>query len=69
MKQAEELANSSPLVLRTIKRFVNQHIMPKGPSEIMAETMRQLNVVRDSDDIKEGMAAFREKRKPVYRGR
>jgi enoyl-CoA hydratase/carnithine racemase len=69
MKQAEELANSSPLVLRTIKRFVNQHIMPKGPSEIMAETMRQLNVVRDSDDIKEGMAAFREKRKPVYLGR
>lgn len=69
MKQAEELANSSPLVLRTIKRFVNQHIMPKGPSEIMAETMRQLNVVRDSDDIKEGMAAFREKRKPAYLGR
>ncbi|MGH8846170.1 MAG: enoyl-CoA hydratase/isomerase family protein [Polaromonas sp.] len=69
LKQAEELANSSPLVLRTIKRFVNQNIMPKGPSEIMAETMRQLGVVRDSDDFKEGMVAFREKRKPVYTGR
>jgi enoyl-CoA hydratase len=69
MKQAEELANSAPLVLRTIKRFVNQHIMPKGPSELMADTMRQLNVVRESADIVEGVAAFREKRKPVYLGR
>ena len=69
MKQAEELANSAPLVLRTIKRFVNQHIMPKGPSELMADTIRQLNVVRESADIVEGVAAFREKRKPSYQGR
>lgn len=69
MRQAEELALSAPLVLRTIKRFVNQHIMPKGPSELMADTMRQLNVVRESADIVEGVAAFREKRKPVYLGR
>ena len=34
----------------------------------MAETMRQLNVVRDSDDFKEGIAAFREKRVPSYTG-
>lgn len=69
MRQAEALADSAPMVLRTIKHFVNQHVLPKGPSELMAETMRQLNVVRDGDDIKEGMAAFREKRKPVYTGR
>ena len=69
MKQAEELANSAPLVLRTIKRFVNQHIMPKGPSELMADTIRQLTVVRARADIVEGVAAFREKRKPSYQGR
>lgn len=69
MKQAEEMANSAPLVLRTIKRFVNQHILPKGPSELMADTVRQLNAVRESADIVEGVAAFREKRKPVYQGR
>lgn len=69
MEQAQTLAESAPLVLTTIKRFVNQHVLPKSPSEAMSETMRQLNVVRDSADIKEGMAAFREKRKPVYTGR
>jgi enoyl-CoA hydratase/carnithine racemase len=69
MQQAQALANSSPLVLQTIKRFVNQHVLAKSPSEMMAETMRQLNVVRDSDDFQEGMAAFREKRLPVYSGR
>lgn len=69
LQQAETLANSAPLVLQTIKRFVNQQVLPKSPSEAMAETMRQLNVVRDSHDIQEGMAAFREKRAPVYTGR
>lgn len=68
MQQAQTLANSSPLVLQTIKRFVNQQVLPKSPSEAMAETMRQLNVVRDSDDFKEGIAAFREKRVPSYTG-
>src|SRR5690606_8898542 len=69
MAQAEALANSAPLVLTTIKRFVNQHVLAKSPAEAMAETLRQLNVVRDSADIQEGMAAFREKRVPVYAGR
>lgn len=69
MQQAESMAESAPLVLQTIKRFVNQHVLPKSPSEAMSETLRQLNVVRDSDDIKEGMAAFREKRAPSYTGR
>lgn len=69
MQQAHAMAEFAPLVLQTIKRFVNQHVLPKSPSEAMSETMRQLNVVRDSDDIKEGVSAFREKRAPSYSGR
>ncbi len=69
MQQAEALAKSAPLVLQTIKRFVNQTVLPKSPSEAMSETLRQLNVVRDSADIQEGMQAFREKRAAVYSGR
>lgn len=69
MQQAQTLASSSPLVLQTLKRFVNQQVLAKSPAEMMAETMRQLNVVRDSDDFNEGMAAFRDKRQPVYSGR
>ena len=68
MEQAQTLAASAPLVLATLKRFVNQHVLPKSPSEAMSETMRQLNVVRESADTKEGMAAFREKRAPAYTG-
>ncbi|WP_028601489.1 enoyl-CoA hydratase/isomerase family protein [Ottowia thiooxydans] len=69
MEQAQTMANSAPLVLATIKRFVNQNVLPKSPSEIMSETMRQLEVVRESADTREGMAAFREKRVPNYTGR
>ena len=69
MAQAQTLAESAPLVLTTIKRFVNQHVLPKSPAEAMSETLRQLNVVRESADIQEGMAAFREKRAPRYTGR
>ena len=69
MQHAETLANSAPMVLRTIKRFVNNHVMPKGPSELMAETMRQLKEVNEGIDAGEGRAAFREKRQPIYTGR
>ncbi|HYP85887.1 enoyl-CoA hydratase/isomerase family protein [Variovorax sp.] len=69
MEQAGTLAESAPLVLTTIKRFVNQHVLPKSPAESMSETMRQLNAVRESADTREGMAAFRDKRTPQYTGR
>ena len=69
LQQAEEMTHSAPLVLRTLKRFVNQYVLPKGPSERMAEALRQLKVVNESNDSKEGVAAFKEKRKPVYTGR
>jgi len=56
-------------VLSTIKRFVTESILPKGPSELMGRATRDLGVVRESDDGREGMLAVREKRKPVYKGR
>ena len=68
MEQAQTLAASAPLVRATLKRFVNQHVLPKSPSEAMSETIRQLNVVRESNDTAEGMTAFREKRAPRYTG-
>ncbi|MDR0672845.1 MAG: enoyl-CoA hydratase/isomerase family protein [Zoogloeaceae bacterium] len=65
---AAELAESSPLVLKTLKRFVNQHILPKGPSEIQGEVVRQLWEVNSTADAKEGLAAKREKRAPRFTG-
>ena len=66
---ARELAESAPIVLSTIKRFVTESILPKGPSELMGRATRELETVRESEDGREGMRAAREKRKPVYKGR
>ena len=69
LSHAKTLANSAPLVLGTLKRFVNQHILPRGPSEQMADTMRQLKVVNEGLDAAEGRNAFKEKRAPKFQGR
>ena len=59
----------APLVLRTLKRFVNEQVLPKGPSELMALANRDLQAVQTSEDIAEGRAAFREKRPAQFKGR
>jgi enoyl-CoA hydratase/carnithine racemase len=64
-----ELAEMAPLVLGTLKRFVNDMILPIGPIERMVETSVAIARVRGSEDIKEGVAAYKEKRKPRFTGR
>lgn len=66
---AQELAQSAPLVLKTLKRFVNSHVLPSGPSEFQAQITRQLSDVNSSADTQEGIRAFQEKRQPVFTGR
>jgi enoyl-CoA hydratase/carnithine racemase len=69
LAMARDLAGSSPMVLKTLKRFVVDHVLAQGPSERMARTQRDLATVRESEDAREGIAAFREKRAPRYQGR
>ena len=69
MEYARILANSAPLVMGMIKRFVRESVTPKGPSELHALARSELLSIRSSDDQKEGGAAFREKRKPTFSGR
>jgi enoyl-CoA hydratase len=66
---AEKIVDLAPLALAAMKRFVNDGVLPKGPAELAAFYGAQLGTVRDSDDAREGVAAFREKRRPRYRGR
>ena len=65
---AEILANSAPLVVQTIKGLVADTV-PRGPAEISALARDKLLKVRDSEDGAEGRAAFREKRRPAFKGK
>ena len=69
LELAREIATFSPVVLRTLKRFVTQGVLPQGPSERMAHANRDLMAVRESEDAREAVAAFRDKRKPKFTGR
>ena len=66
---AKKIVDLAPLALATMKRFVNDGVLPKGPAELAARYGSELAAVRSSDDAAEGVAAFRERRKPRYRGR
>jgi enoyl-CoA hydratase/carnithine racemase len=68
LRLAQELVDSAPLVISTLKRLVNE-IMPVGPIERMVAVSQTMATVRQSADLQEGIAAYKEKRKPVFRGR
>ena len=68
LAMAEPLLDHAPLVIATLKRLVAE-ILPTGPVERMVATSQTIARVRESEDMQEGIRAYREKRKPVFRGR
>ena len=69
LAMARELTQMAPLVLKTLKRFVTETVLPKGPTELFARAKRELEIVANSEDCQEGFASYREKRPPVFHGR
>ena len=67
-EMAAKIAANAPLVVQALKKLARD-AMPKGPLETVAEVRRTLDAIRESEDLKEGVAAFRDKRKPKFRGK
>lgn len=67
-RMARVIADSAPLVIRTLRDFANQ-TLPRGPAEIFVPERYKLETIANSEDRKEGAAAFREKRTARFKGR
>ena len=65
---ARKVANSAPLSVRLVKKILYQGLESdlRGALDLVASNMP---VVRMSEDHKEAVAAFKEKRAPVFNGR
>lgn len=68
MKLAEEIASRAPLAIRAAKRMINQSY-ERFLTDGLAEEKQVFYNLFSSDDQKEGMKAFVEKRKPEWKGK
>ena len=69
MEYATTLRDSAPLVMGMLKRFIRDDILPKGPVERAGLALRETQRIDQSDDKIEGLGAFKEKRRPDFKGK
>ncbi len=68
LKLAEEIASRAPLAVRAAKKMINQ-AYERSLTDGLAEEKREFYDLFATQDQKEGMAAFVEKRKPDWTGK
>ena len=67
-RYAEEIMECAPMAVRAIKRATREG-WDKPAEERMDIARAIADTIRDTEDGKEGVLAFKEKRKPVWKGR
>lgn len=68
LKLAQEVASRAPLAVRAAKKMINQ-AYERSLAEGLAEEKQEFYNLFASEDQKEGMQAFIEKRQPEWKGR
>lgn len=68
LKLAEEVASRAPVAVRAAKKMVNA-ACELSLAESLAEEKQEFYELFNTEDQKEGMRAFAEKRKPQWKGR
>ena len=64
---AHTIAGHAPLVIEALKELADD-VVPTARPETAYRTRRLLGAIAASDDLKEGIAAFKEKRAPQFKG-
>jgi cyclohexa-1,5-dienecarbonyl-CoA hydratase len=68
-KLVKEIQANSPLIIRLNKQAVKKHLAMPLPQAIQSVSDLFLNSLMKTEDVREGIKSFEEKRKPVWKNK